>query len=152
MKKVLLIASIALFSLSSCKKETETVIETVTVNADQPNGTFSAQRSGTFVEQNSTGTMGEARIGNDSNGDQFVYLTNGFISNFGTGTLTIYLSTSMDYVPDPMNGNPNLKLLGVVTQSGNQYYKVDMPVEENFSHVILWCASANIPFGYAALN
>ena len=126
--------------------------EEVIIDPTLPTGDFSADRSGTFVEQNGTGSAGTAEIGTDDDGEQFVRFGSNFTTNFATGTVTVYLSTSETFTADPGNGNPALRLLGVTRAGGEQFFKVDPAAGNNFTHVILWCASANIPFGYAALN
>lgn len=152
MKKVFfLILSGALF-FASCKKETTTVTETVTVDSSMPVGAFTVMKSGSFVDQNGAGSTGMAQLGKDSQGTQFLKLTGGYTSNFGTGTLAVYLSTSMTYTADPMNGNPDLKLLGISQKAGDTYYKISPDAAAQFNHVILWCATAGVPFGYAPLN
>jgi hypothetical protein len=150
--RLLFIALIASVAFTSCKKETETITETVTVDGSQPVGTFTEMKSGTLVEQNATGTTGTVKLGTDSEGTQFLKLTGGFNSNFGTGTLIAYLSTSAEYMADPANGNPDLKLVGPVTAAGDRFIKIAPAAGAQFDHVILWCASAGIPFGYAPLN
>jgi hypothetical protein len=150
--KTFLACALSLVMMVSCKKETETITETVTVDSSQPRGAFSVMKSGTLMEQNSTGTSGVVQLGTDEDGTQFLKLTNGFTSNFGTGTLVVYMSTSMNYVADPGNGNPDLKLIGNVSAGGDRYFKIAPAAGAQFDHVILWCASAGIPFGYAALN
>ncbi len=129
----------------SCKDD-------VIADPNQPTGTFTSQRTGTFVAQNGTASAGTAQIGTDENGDQFVKLGSDFTSTFATGTLTIYLSKGATYMADPGNGNPTLRLLGVVRAGGEQYFKVTTPVTSDFNYVILWCGSASIPFGNAPLN
>lgn len=150
--KTIIVCAFSLLMLASCKKETETITETVTVDSSMPRGAFIVSKSGGLVEQNGTGTMGTVQLGSDEDGVQFLKLTNGFTSNFGTGTIVVYMSTTMNYVADPGNGNPDLKLIGNVTSGGDRYFKIAPSADAQFDHVILWCASAGIPFGYAALN
>ena len=136
-----------LITLSSCEKEVEVVVDST-----QPRGMFSAMRSGAFVEQNGTGSTGRAMIGTDENGDQFLRFDEQFNTQFATGTVTVYLSTSQEFTPDPGNGNPALRLIGPVRMRGENFFKISPTVDTRFSHVILWCGSANIPFGYAPLQ
>lgn len=148
MKNLFLISVLSLFILTSCDDDNETVM----IDTSLPEGTFTAQKSGSFMEQNGTGSTGTAQLGTDSNGTQFLAFGSNFMTNLGTGTVTVYLSTSMDYVADPANGNPDLRLAGIVQKNGQNYYKLDPAAEAKFTHVILWCGSASIPFGYAALQ
>lgn len=131
--------------LSACTEE-------VIIDPTQPQGTFSVARSGNFVAQNGTGSTGVAELGTDEDGTQFLRFGDSFTTNFATGTVTVYLSTSETFTPDPANGNPALRLLGVTRAAGEQYFEVAPAAGANFTHVILWCASANVPFGFAALQ
>jgi len=144
---------IALFSisslamLSSCEKEVEVIVD-----SSKPQGTFSATKNGTFVDQNSKGSKGVASLGTDEQGTQFLKFGSDFSTTFATGTVTVYLSTSQTFVPDAGNGNPNLRLVGVVSVGGENYFKLSPSAAAKFTHVILWCGSASVPFGYAPLQ
>jgi hypothetical protein len=149
MKKIPLFAfAIALLLLFACNDESEEVI----IDSSLPQGQFSAQRSGNFMEQNSTGSTGMAEVGTDEDNTSFLRFGNSFSTNFATGTVTVYLSTSMTFTPDPGNGNPDLRLVGPVSKAGENFFKLDPAPAAKFTHVILWCGSANVPFGYAALQ
>ena len=144
---------IALFSISSvamlgsCEKEVEVIVD-----SSKPQGTFTAAKSGTFVEQNATGSKGAVSVGTDEDGTQFLKFGSDFSTNFATGTVTVYFSTSQTFTPDPANGNPNLRLVGPVSAAGENFFKLNPAKEAKFTHVILWCGSANVPFGYAMLQ
>jgi hypothetical protein len=139
---------LALFSFVACESDPEEVI----IDSSQPQGTFTPVEMGTFVEQNMTGSAGTAALGTDEEGTEFLRFGSDFMTNLGTGTVTVYLSTSQDFMADPGNGNPDLRLVGPVRSNGENFFKLDPAAESKFTHVILWCGSANIPFGYAALN
>lgn len=139
------ISSLAM--LSSCEKEVE-----VLVDSSKPQGTFTATKNGVFVEQNSTGSKGTASLGTDEQGTQFLKFGSDFSTTFATGTVTVYLSTSQTFTPDPGNGNPELRLVGPVSVAGENYFKLSPAAAAKYTHVILWCGSANVPFGYAALQ
>lgn len=149
MKKIILLAALPLFFLFSCEDDDT---ETITVDSSLPSGTFTSQRSGNFVEQNGTGTSGLAELGSDTEGEQFIRFGENFMTNLGTGTVTIFLSTSENFVANPGSGNPDLRLIGSVSMNGETFYKIEPSADSRFTHVILWCASANIPFGYAPLQ
>lgn len=144
---------IALFSLvslaafTSCEKEVEVIVDPT-----KPQGAFTVSRSGSFVEQNATGSKGAAQLGTDADGVQFLKFGSDFATNFATGTVTVYLSTSMTFTPDPGAGNPALRLIGPVAKAGENYFRLDPVAAAKFTHVILWCGSANVPFGYAPLQ
>ena len=144
----LLFVSFALF-ISSCNKNDENI---QTIDSSQPVGAFTASRSGTFVAQNGTPSAGTASLGTDEDGTNFLRFGSDFVTELGTGTVTIYLSTSDTFTADPGNGNPDLRLVGIVDSNGESFYKLNGSVDAKFSHVILWCGSANIPFGYAELK
>lgn len=149
MKKIPLFTfALALLFLFACTDDAEEII----IDSSLPQGQFSAQRAGTFTEQNSTGSAGTAELGTDESSTQFLRFGPNFTSSFATGTVTVYLSTSMDFVVDPANGNPDIRLIGPVSKAGENFFKLDPVADAKFTHVILWCGSANIPFGYAALQ
>ncbi len=125
--------------------------ETMIIDSSLPQGEFTAARTGNFVDENEAGSTGSAALGTDADGDQFVRFGEGFNTALGTGTVTVFLSTSATFMADPMNGNPNLLVLGPVKSSGVNFFKV--PEGEStakYTHVILWCGSAAIPFGNAS--
>jgi hypothetical protein len=138
---------VMLASFSACEKEVEVIVDPT-----KPQGKFSAAQSGTFVEQNATGSKGAAQLGTDTDGVQFLKFGTDFSTTFATGTVTVYLSTSMTFTPDPANGNPALRLVGPVSKAGENYFRLDPKADAKFTHVILWCGSANVPFGYAKLQ
>ena len=82
----------------------------------------------------------------------FIKFGTDFSTTFATGTVTVYLSTTMNFTPDPGNGNPLLRLIGPVSKAGENYFRLDPAADVKFTHVILWCGSANVPFGYAKLQ
>ena len=146
----LLILFFVVFSIAACSDDDS--VEPTVVDTSLPQGTFTSTLSGTFVGQSGVNSTGNADLGTDSEGTQFIRFSQDFDTNLNTGTVTVYLSTSENFVTDPANGNPDLRIIGVVSGAGEQFFKVDPGAGANFTHVILWCASANIPFGFAALN
>jgi hypothetical protein len=130
---------------TSCKKD-EIVDRTV------PNGDFTVSKTGTFVDQNAAGSAGTAELGKDEDGVQFVKFGANFATNFATGTVVVYLSTSATYTASPGTGNPDLRLIGNTTKGGLQYFRLDPAADAKFTHIILYCASAGVQFGNAPLN
>ncbi|MBL6447506.1 DM13 domain-containing protein [Fulvivirga sp. 29W222] len=126
--------------------------EEILIDTSMPQGSFTTAKNGIFVEQNDTGSTGTAQLGTDENGIQFLHFAADFSTNLATGTVTVYLSTSSEYKADPSSGNPDLRLIGPVSSTGENYFMLDPAAASKFTHVILWCGSANIPFGYAELN
>lgn len=135
---------------TSCDNDAET-IETI-IDTALPVGDLTVNRSGSIVAQNDTNSQGMVSYGVDDEGTFFVRLGDDFQTVLATGTVTVYLSTSDTFTADPANGNPDLKLIGAAQRNGEHFYKLDGAVGDNFTHLILWCASANVPFGFAALN
>ncbi len=148
--------ALLLFIFTSCDDDdSDDAPTTVTIDSSRPNGNFTSSRAGSFVEQNGTGSAGMAQLGTDTQGTQFLRFSNDFTSNFNTGTITVYLSeTNQDLndVFDPGNGNPGLRIVGPVTSGGEKFFRLDPAAGAQFNYVILWCASAGIPFGNAPLN
>jgi hypothetical protein len=132
---------------TSCSKE-----EIIEVDLSQPQGAFTSSKSGSIVGQSDTGSKGAVNLGKDSKNTSFLKFGSDFTTVLATGTVSVYLSTSQNYVADPGAGNPNLKLVGIVQKNGEQYFKMTSEPEAKFNHVILWCGSAGVPFGYAKLQ
>lgn len=144
---LLLMTSIA-FVTTSCNDDDETT----TTDSSLPTGKFTAQRDGALVAQNGTPTKGTAEIGTDEDGEQFVRFASDFMTELGTGTVTVYLSKSQTIMFDPGKGNPSVRIVGLVGKNGESFHKVSTPAGSEFTHVVLWCGSASIPFGYAPLQ
>lgn len=139
---------VTLFSVSGCDDDEAT---TVTIDSSVPQG-FTVNRSGGFVAQNGTPTVGATELGTDENGAQWLRLSDDFVTEQGTGTVTVFLSTSDTYTASPSTGNPDLILAGGLTTNGEHFYQLTRTADADFTHVILWCASANIPFGVAEIQ
>jgi len=125
---------------------------TVTIDSSTPNGTLTVERSGTLTAENGTPTAGTVEYGQDDDGTYFVRLADNFTTELGTGTVSAYLSTSNTFTADPMNGNPDLQLIGSTQKNGEQFFKLDGAVSSDFTHLILWCNTASIPFGNSPLQ
>ncbi|MFK7932869.1 MAG: hypothetical protein AB8G22_05125 [Saprospiraceae bacterium] len=152
--KNLFFLALLLFSFTmtttSCDDDAE-VIETV-IDSSSPVGDLTVSRAGEIIAQNDTNSQGRVEYGTDDAGTYFVRLGDDFQTVLATGTVTVYLSTSDEFVADPGNGNPDLQLIGLAQTNGELFYTLDSAIDSRFTHLILWCASANIPFGYAALD
>jgi hypothetical protein len=151
MKKLFLMLLGFSMLFSACKDETETMV----IDSSLPQGEFEVSRMGSFVDQNDVGTSGSAALGTDSESDEFLRFSDNFMTELGTGTVSIYLTTrneDLNELFDPAGGNQEIELVGIVQTNGEQFFKLDTPDSDKFSHVILWCASAGIPFGNAELN
>lgn len=149
MKKIIL-ASIVIATtvFTSCKKETTTV----TADPTKPDGAFTVSKTGSLVAQNGTPTQGTIELGTDSKGVTFLHLGANFKTELGTGTATVYLSKTMTFSASPGSGNPDLKLAGIVAGNGEAWYKFTAAPSTTLGFVIIWCGTANIPFGNGKLN
>tara|TARA_R110000868_G_scaffold16710_1_gene74315 strand:- start:3513 stop:3974 length:462 start_codon:yes stop_codon:yes gene_type:complete len=153
MKRIFIaIFALALTTLTtvSCSSDSENT--TVEVDTALPVGAFKVTKTGNLTAQNGTPTKGKIEIGVDSQNTTFVHLGSDFTTELGTGTTSVYLSTSNTFTASPGTGNPDLKLIGIVTKNGEVYYKVTGTIDNKFSHLIIWCGSANIPFGNGQLQ
>jgi hypothetical protein len=149
MKKVLFATAVVAMSfLTACSKDEKTV----TVDSSQPDGAFTVARAGALTAQNGTPTTGTVELGTDSKGTPFLRFGPNFTTQLATGTVSIYFSTSMNFVANPGAGNPDLRLVGPVAKNGETFIKLNAAIPANFTHVILWCGTASIPFGNARLN
>jgi hypothetical protein len=146
-KNLILFLAIGASSISffSCSKD---AVETI-IDSSLPNGAFTASKSGAITAQNDTGSKGTVSIGSDAKGTVFLKLGTDFQTVLATGTVTVYLSTSSSFKADPGNGNPDLKLVGIIAKNGETYFKLAALPEAKFTHVIFWCGTAGIPFGNA---
>ncbi len=149
MEKFIYLFAIVAMGLSSCSKDAATI----TIDSSKPDGAFTVMKSGMFVAENKTPTAGTAELGKDSKGVQFLHFTSNFTTEFGTGTVTVYLSTSAVF-DQTATGTPssNLKSVGVASKAGEVYYKIDPSADPKFTHVIVWCGTAKVPFGNAPLK
>lgn len=149
MKKVFILFYAAFLGLVSCSDDPNQII----IDPTRPSGALSVLRTGSFIDQNGSGTTGNASLGIDTEGKEFLQFNQAFNTALATGTVTVFLSTSADFVADPGNGNPNLLPLGPVRTAGENFFAI--PAGEStakYTHVILWCGSVGIPFGNAELQ
>jgi len=136
------------FTITSCGDDQEIV----TIDSSLPSSDLSVARSGTLVAQNDTPTQGDVEYGSDDNNVNFVRLGDNFTTELATGTVSVYLSTSDTFTASPGTGNPDLRLIGSIRTNGEQFFKLDSAIPSNFTHLILWCNTAGIPFGNAVMN
>lgn len=143
-----LLFAVLTFTFFSCDNDDDTTI----VDSSMPTGSITVERSGSLVAQSGTPTSGTVELIRDEDGEWFLHLGSDFTTDTATGTLSAYFSTSDTYMAAPGNGNPDLILAGIVTKTGEQFFKLDSSVSDAFTHVIIWCNSASIPFGNAELQ
>ncbi len=135
-------------STVSCSKDDDTV----TIDSSLPNGTLTIDRSGSLTAENGTPTAGTVELGFDEQNTGFLRFANDFMTELATGTVSVYFSTSSVFTADPGNGNPDLLLVGAVQKNGEQFFRLNFEVPSDFTHVILWCNTASIPFGNAQIQ
>lgn len=149
MKKLTILFYLVFLGFGACSDDTDPVI----IDPTKPTGDLSVSRSGTFIDQNNAGSMGIAKLGTDAEGKEFLMFDSGFNTALATGTVTVFLSTSDTFMPDPMNGNPNLLAVGPVRSSGENFFPIPSGSSTaQYTHVILWCGSVGVPFGNAPLQ
>lgn len=149
-KLIFILLALPLFLVACDDDETETMV----IDSSLPQGELDVVSMGQFVAQSSTSTSGSVQLGIDTEDDSFVRLSENFMTELGTGTVTVYLSTTnedLNEVFSPGNGNQNLKLVGIVQRNGEHFFKLNSSIDPKYTHVILWCASAGVPFGNAEL-
>ena len=144
-KNFLFIALLFAIGLSSCKENAVTPTPTPTTS-DHPVGAFTAQRSGSLVAQSGTPTKGTVQLGVDTKGTTFLRLGSDFKSDYHTGTVTLYASKGSVHAPS------TVQLISAVGKDGEQHFKMSAALSSDYTHLIVWCGSAKIPFGNAELK
>lgn len=112
-------------------------------------GPVTVLKTGTLTPQSSTNTKGMVQVVNNDEGKFFVRLTDDFTTKFSTGTVTVYLSTS-DKLQLSVSGS--FQLISIVGKSGEHFFPLTSAPDAKFTHGIIWCGAAAIPFGFAPLN
>lgn len=149
MKKYLNLASfvIALFVLVGCDKSEGNPI------APDDNtmvmGQLDVIKSGNLTAQSSTNTKGTVSIVKDKEGKYFIGLSENFTTKFSTGTVTVYLASSQTL---NLNSSGSFQLVSIVGKPGEQFFNLPGLPDPKFTHAIIWCGAAGIPFGFAPLN
>jgi len=135
---------ILILFFGACKK-TDTSIIPDTSSSVPVN--FSVQRTGTFVTQSSSpATSGTAQIGLDAAGAQWLKFNSDFITETTSGNAIVVLSKSVNYSEN------TVLAVSAISKNGEQYFKVSTPIGTEYSHIIIWCMAAKIPFGNAPLK
>lgn len=149
MKKVFILFYVAFLGLVSCTDDPDPV----TIDPTKPTGVLNVMRSGSFVDQNNSGSVGTAGIGTDTKGKEFLQFNQAFNTKFSTGTVTVFLSTSATFMASPSTGSPNLFPIGPVRAAGENFFAIPEGTSTaKYTHVILWCGAVGIPFGNAQLQ
>lgn len=109
-------------------------------------GPVSVIKSGTLTPQSSTNTKGMIQIVSNDEGRFFVRLSDDFTTKFSTGTVTVYLSTSENL---RLSSAGSFQLVSIVGKSGEHFFPLPSTPDAKFTHGIIWCGAAAIPFGFA---
>ncbi len=128
---------------------TENIDPMVPVDPVAVTGPITVLKSGSLTAQSSTNTKGMIQIVTDKDGKYFVRLTEEFTTKFSTGTVTVYLSTS-DRLQ--LSSAGSFQLVSIVGKAGEHFFPLAGNLDPKFSHGIIWCGAAAIPYGFAPLN
>ncbi|WP_194778342.1 DM13 domain-containing protein [Pararhodonellum marinum] len=135
-----------LLMVTSCDND---LIEMPADNSVEITGDFEVLKSGTLIRQSGTNTMGMVQVVEDSSGKFFIRLSENFDTKFSTGTVTVYLSTSSSL---RLEENESFQLIGIVNKPGQHFYELNDLPDTKFTHGIIWCGAARIPFGNALIE
>ena len=99
---------------------------------------------------------GSVRIAEDNDGNQYVVLSDNFSQEMGPGDTQLILATTQANVEEQRTANSNSvsEPLGVVPNgfSGSAAYRIPENVDVGaYSYLIVWCPTAGVNFGAAAL-
>ncbi|MEB2775161.1 hypothetical protein SYJ56_07570 [Algoriphagus sp. D3-2-R+10] len=137
---------LVIISLGSCNKSDDPIPSTPDEGTLTISGNLDVIKKGTFTSQSGSNTKGMIALGSDVKGDFYVQLSNDFNSSFHTGTVTVYLSNSSNLT---LTESSSFQLVAVVDEGGEHFFKLPSFPDAKFSHGILWCGAAAIPFGFA---
>lgn len=139
---------------TACSKETAATV----TPANGPIGATTTLKAGTLKAENGTPTAGTVMTIRDANGDEYLSLGADFKSDFGTGTVAVYLAKAAGNIKSQRttatgapNGAGNVLAIGFVAKNGQQYLKLPA-ASSAFSHVIFYCETVEINFGNAPLQ
>ncbi len=152
-QKIVMFSVATLIAIAGCKKDDPAPAQTVfNVGPVPPTTTL---RTGTLTAENATPTAGSVSIVRDANNEEWISFGSNFTSTFATGTVAVYLAKSNARIgsqrtlpPPPV---PNILSAGFVAVNGAQSIKIRAS-STGFSHVVLYCETAEINFGNAAMN
>jgi hypothetical protein len=138
-------------SLGACQQETPEPAASTTPTTP-PAGTLTVVRKGIVQPQGGVPSSGTVDLVRDTAGKEFLRFNADFMTDFHTGSLTIYLAKSAELIRVQRGrGAENVLSVGVITQSGAQVLAVPA-ASAGFSHVVLHCEPAQYNFGAAALQ
>ncbi|WP_373496417.1 DM13 domain-containing protein [Aquiflexum sp.] len=135
-----------LLMVSSCNENLGGMPDENSVEIMEP---FKILKGGTLNRQSGTNTTGMVQIVQSDSGMHFLRLSENFNTKFSTGTVTVYLSTTSSL---RLNEAGSFQLIGRVNTPGEHFYELNGLPDEKFTHGIIWCGAAGIPFGNALLE
>lgn len=148
------VAALLIASATACSKDTTATV----MPANGPIGTTTTLKSGNLKAENGTPTAGMVSVIRDSNNDEYVSVGSDFKSDFGTGTVAVYLAKTGANIKSQRttsagapNGLGNVLAVGFVSKSGQQYLKVPA-ASGAYSYVLFYCETVEINFGNAPLQ
>jgi hypothetical protein len=141
---------VAFIMLASCDSESMKDADKMKpVDNVAVTGPITVVKTGSLTAQSSTNTLGMVQLVTNQDGKFFVRLTENFTTKFSTGTVTVYLSTS-DKLQLSTSGT--FQLVSIVGKAGEHFFPLTAAPDAKFTHGIIWCGAAAIPFGFAPLN
>lgn len=147
MKNLSTILVLAAFSLLSCQDKSDQM--PADDNDVEVTGPLEVIKSGALSNQSGAGTRGTVQLVKDQTGKFYISLSDNFTTKFSTGTVTVYLSTTSSL---RLNESGSFQLLGLANRPGAHFYELQGNKDDKFSHAIIWCGAAAIPFGNALLE
>ena len=106
-------------------------------------------RKGAFQPQNNYVAEGTASLKRKADNSFKVVLDENFRTSFATGAVTMYLSKAQRL---NLSDQSSFIRLAVINTNGSHTFDIEGSVSDDFTHVVIWCAPARIPFGFAALE
>lgn len=148
MKKLMKIYAmlLSIFLITACENSSDELPMDTDVEVA---GTLEVLKSGTLSNQSGAGTRGTMRLVKDGTNKHYIELSDNFTTKFSTGTVTVYLSTSSAL---RLNESGSFLLLGLANKPGSHFFELVGNPDPKFTHGIIWCGAAAIPFGNAKMD
>lgn len=112
-------------------------------------GQTTTLRTGSIVHQDGPATSGDVAIIKDVAGSEFIQLKDNFTSDFGSGTVTVYLAKNSSNINNQPDGD-KVKI-GLVNRNGAQVLAVPSSAAA-YKYVVFYCSTVKINFGAAELK
>ncbi len=151
--KQYLFLSILLLALA-CSKEDSTISIPIEIPSKPTTpvttpSNLTVLKSGKFNGANGYPSEGTAQLTKDSLDRYSIRLAEDFTTSFATGSVTIYLATSMVL---KLADATNYTKLGIIDKKGMHNFALEGKPSETFSFVIVWCQPAGVKFGHAEMK